>query len=206
MRMQTKLRKPARRRRWTNRNIQVIAGAAIAALVVFGLIVPMSAMQFENHDSFCASCHTEGELTFFHRAASSASIDLASFHAQKGATRCIDCHSGPGIIGRYVALTYGASDLVSYFGGQYPQPAVQDNPIGDGNCTKCHSDILGKQDFSNHFHAFLPKWQALDPQNAARCVDCHVSHDTTNDAGAAFLNRAATILICQKCHAFAGQG
>lgn len=204
--MPTKRRRRTAERHWSNRRIRTTAGASIAALVLFGLVVPMTAMQFENHDAFCASCHTEGEVTFFQRSTSSTAIDLASIHAQKGATRCIDCHSGPGLIGRYITLTYGASDLVSYFRGHYPQPAVQDTPIGDGNCTKCHSDIFNNQEFSNHFHAFLPRWQTLDPANAARCVDCHVSHDTTNDAGAAFLNQNVTLPFCQKCHSFSGQG
>lgn len=191
--MPRNIRKRTGNRRWTDRRVQVIAGSIIAAFIVLGLVVPMTAMQLENHDSFCASCHTEGEVTFYQRANASTSVDLASFHAQKGATRCIDCHSGAGIVGRYVALTVGASDLVSYFRGQYPQPAVQDNPIGDGNCTKCHANVFSKQDFSNHYHAFLPRLQAVDPQNARRCVDCHISHDTTNDD-------------CQKCHSFPGQG
>jgi predicted CXXCH cytochrome family protein len=190
----------------SNRRVQVLIGAAVAGLVVFGLIIPMTAMQFENHDAFCASCHTEGETTFYHRGLSTSSVDLASFHAIKAATRCIDCHTGPGIIGRYVGLTYGASDLVSYFSGHYPQPATQDTPFRDGNCTKCHANVLTNGDFNNHFHAFLPKWQALDPSNAAHCIDCHISHDTTNDAGAAFLIQQPTEQVCQKCHAFAGQG
>jgi len=166
-------------------------------------------MQFENHDPFCASCHTEGEVTFLKRAqiqTANAATDLASFHAAKNAARCIDCHTGPGIIGRYGGLMAGASDLVSYFSGHYPQPAVQDTPLSDGNCTKCHADVLTKTDFNNHFHAFLSKWQALDPQNAAHCADCHLSHDTTNDAGAVFLSQNTTTAICQKCHQFAGAG
>ena len=189
-----------------SRRARILVGAGIVAVVIFGVMIPVGAMQFENRDSFCASCHTEGETAFFRRATSSPPVDLASFHAAKSAGRCIDCHSGPGIVGRYVALTYGATDLISYFSGHYPQPAVQDTPIGDGNCTKCHADVLANTDFNNHFHAFLQKWQALDPKNAARCVDCHVSHDTTNDAGASFLNRSVTTQWCQKCHAFAGQG
>ena len=194
---------------WSNRRIQVIAASAIVAFIVFGLVIPLSAMQFENHDSFCASCHTEGEATFFRRTqiqTANAATDLASFHAAKHAARCIDCHTGPGIIGRYGGLMAGASDLVSYFSGHYPQPAVQDTPLGDGNCLKCHADVLTKTEFNNHFHAFLTKWQALDPQNAAHCADCHLSHDTKNDAGAVFLNQSATATICQKCHTFAGAG
>jgi hypothetical protein len=204
--MPRKQRKPEKKNRWTNRRVQVLAGGTIAALIVFGLIIPVGAMQFENHDTFCASCHTEGETTFLQRAMTQPAHDLASFHAQKGNTRCIDCHSGAGLVGRYVTLTYGASDLVSYFRGHYPQPAVQDTPIGDANCLKCHSTVLDNQDFSNHFHAFLQKWQALDPTNAAHCVDCHPSHDNTGDLSAAFLNQNSAVLFCQKCHQFAGQG
>lgn len=190
----------------TNRRIQVIAGSAIAALVVLGLVVPVGAMQFENHDTFCASCHTEGETTFLQRAEASGPTDLASFHAQNGSTRCIDCHSGAGLVGRYVTLTYGASDLVSYFRGNYAQPAVQDTPLGDANCLKCHGAVLTNQDFNNHFHVFLSKWQALDPANAGHCVDCHLSHDLSGDPGTKYLNQTSTIPLCQKCHAFAGQG
>jgi hypothetical protein len=190
----------------SDRRIQVMAGALVAAFAVFGLIVPLSAMQFENHDSFCASCHTEGELTFFNRSLAPAPADLASFHAVKKAARCIDCHTGPGLLGRYGGLMAGSTDLISYFSGHYPQPAALEEPMGDGNCTKCHADVLTKQDFNNHFHAFLPRWQALDPVHAAHCADCHASHDTTNDAGSVYLNQDATVKVCQKCHAFAGQG
>lgn len=204
--MAKKSQKRARKDLWPNRRGQVIAGGLVAGFLLFGLVVPLSAMQFENHDSFCAACHTEGETTFYDRSTAAPSVDLASFHATRHAARCIDCHTAPGLIGRYGGLMAGASDLVSYFSGHYPQPAIQDNPIGDGNCTKCHADILTDQAFNNHFHVFLPRWQALDPRNAAGCVDCHVSHDTANDAGAVFLSQKTTINICQKCHQFAGQG
>jgi hypothetical protein len=204
-RMAKKSHRPAKTP-WSDRRGQVVAGGLITAFILFGLVIPLSAMQFENHDSFCASCHTEGETTFYSRSLAPSTVDLASFHAAKHAARCIDCHTAPGLIGRYGGLMAGTSDLVSYFSGHYPQPAIQDTPIGDGNCTKCHMNVLTDQAFNNHFHAFLPRWQALDPQNAAHCVDCHLSHGTTNDAGAVFLGQNTTVSICQKCHQFAGAG
>ncbi len=209
--MAPKSKKPARRflnLDWSNRKIQIIAGGILVALVVFGLVIPLTAMQFENHDSFCASCHTEGELTFYNRSlvTPTAATDLASFHEAKKAARCIDCHTGPGIIGRYGGLMAGSTDLISYFSGHYAQPASLEEPMPDANCTKCHADVLTKQDFNNHFHFFLSRWQSMDPQNAAHCADCHLSHDTANDAGAVFLNQNATVTICQKCHQFAGAG
>jgi hypothetical protein len=74
----------------------------------------------------------------------------------------------------------GASDLVSYASEYYPQPAVQDKPIADSFCLKCHSDLFQKQYFSNHFHIFLPKWQSLDPK-ATICMSCHKDHDASGD-------------------------
>jgi predicted CXXCH cytochrome family protein len=202
-----KATKKAKTSAWSNKRIQIIAASVIGALIVFGLVIPLGAMQMENHDSFCASCHTEGEQTFFDRSLvkADASTDLASFHAAKKSARCIDCHTTPGIAGRYGGLMAGATDLISFYSGHYPQPAALEGPMGDGNCTKCHADVAKKQDFKNHFHVFLAKWQAADPK-AAGCVDCHASHDTTNDTGAGFLNKTKTTQVCQKCHAAAGTG
>jgi hypothetical protein len=189
--------------RITNRKIQIIAGAIVVGLIMFGLIIPVTAMQFENHNGFCASCHTEGEQTFYNRALASAPVDLASLHNNKGQARCIDCHTGAGIVGRYGGLMAGATDLISYFSGRYPQPAALEAPYPDANCLKCHANITQNQDFNNHFHVFLPRWQQVD-QNAATCVSCHLSHDTHGDVKISFLNEQTTAAICQKCHAVAG--
>jgi nitrate/TMAO reductase-like tetraheme cytochrome c subunit len=193
---------------WSNRRNIMIAVSVIAAFVLFGFAIPAVAMQLENHDSFCASCHTEGELTFFNRSllVADKSTDLASFHAAKHAARCIDCHTGPGLIGRFGGLMAGSTDLISYFSGHYPQPAALEAPYPDANCLKCHADLATKQDFKNHFHVFLSQWQTLDPKNAGSCVDCHASHDTTNDTNLMFLNKVKTEETCQKCHAAAGNG
>lgn len=187
----------------SNRKIQIMAGAAITGLILFGLMIPMTAMQFENHNGFCASCHTEGEQTFYHRSTAGSPVDLASIHDIKGQARCIDCHTGPGIVGRYIGLTAGATDLISYFSGHYPQPAALEEPYPDANCLKCHADITQRQDFNNHFHVFLSRWQSVD-KNAATCVSCHVSHDTTGGIQTVFLNEKTTVAVCQNCHSVAG--
>jgi predicted CXXCH cytochrome family protein len=61
------------------------------------------------------------------------------------------------------------------------------------------------RDFNRHFHAFLPRWQAIDA-NAARCVDCHTSHTTDGDPGLTFLNQQKTTAVCSRCHQTAGRG
>jgi len=184
---------------------RIIIGAGIALAVLIAIIIPVTAMQFENHDSFCASCHTEGEVTFYNRSliASAHATDLASYHAAKQAARCIDCHTGPGIIGRYGGLMAGSTDLISYFSGHYPQPAALEEPYPDANCLKCHADLTSKEDFNNHFHYFLSQWQSMDP-HAAGCVDCHASHVANNAADIMFLDQVKTQQICQNCHSVAG--
>ena len=202
-------RKPARVRKapvlFSDRKTRIYAGIVVAGLVVFGMIIPFTAMQFENHNSFCASCHTEGEQSFYNRSMASAAVDLASIHDIKGQARCIDCHTGPGILGRYGGLMAGSTDLISFFSGHYPQPAAMEEPYPDANCLKCHAAIMQKQDFNNHFHVFLPRWQAID-KNAATCVSCHLSHDKSGDIKIAFLNEQTTTAVCQKCHSAAGRG
>ena len=180
--------------------IPIVLILLIPLLVAGG--VSAGAMQFENRDSFCASCHTEPESVYVQRESASAPTDLASFHATKN-TRCIDCHSGKGYPGRAAALLLGARDLVAFVSKHYAQPAPLTQPISDIHCLKCHSDLTSKRDFNNHFHVFLAQWQAQDP-NAAGCVDCHESHITTGDATIAFLNQGDTRQVCNSCHAFAG--
>ena len=183
-------------------HLLMISGVVLLALLLIAVLTGATAMQFENRDSFCASCHSEPETQYFQREASNP-VDLASFHATK-ATRCIDCHSDQGLPGRVTALSLGAKDLFAFVSNHYTQPAPLTRKIADGNCLKCHADISQKQDFSNHFHIFLPKWQSLDP-NAASCVDCHQAHVTNGDASIGFLNQDTTSQVCQRCHAFAGE-
>jgi nitrate/TMAO reductase-like tetraheme cytochrome c subunit len=168
------------------------------------VITGLTAMQFENHDSFCASCHTQNESVYYQRESAPSLIDLASFHETKN-MRCIDCHSGNGSLGRAGALMLGARDLMAFVSGHYAQPAPVTRPIGDGNCLKCHANISQGQDFNNHFHTFLPQWQARDP-NAATCVTCHQGHATDGQASIAYLNQSSTERVCQRCHSFAGAG
>ncbi|MEI7848335.1 MAG: cytochrome c3 family protein [Chloroflexota bacterium] len=172
---------------------------------VLGLAAMFTGTQLENHNSFCASCHVECEQTFYTQSLAAAPVDLASFHELKDASHCIDCHTGMGVQGRFWGLMAGASDLVSYVSGHYPQPAVMEEPIPDQNCLKCHADVAQAQDMNNHFHALLSKWQVSDPK-AATCVSCHNGHNLQGDPKIGFLNELDTTVICKQCHAVAGEG
>ena len=73
-------------------------------------------------------------------------VDLASFHSANSAgyARCIDCHSGQGILGRMQAELLGARNAFKWFTGTAIQPAVVVYPIGDQNCLKCHQDVTAR--------------------------------------------------------------
>ncbi len=160
------------------------------------------ALQLENQDAFCASCHTQPETQFYQQSLDKTTVTLAAFHTQKE-VRCIDCHSGGGMFGRSEGLSQGTQDLLSYYSGQYHKPAITTNKLSDDSCTKCHSDIFAARDMNNHFHFFLPQWQSLDP-NAAHCIDCHTSH-TTGDSTQGYLSTPVVTNICESCHGMVGR-
>ncbi len=191
-------RRPSFRFRWV-----LLIGAGILGFIVLSSSSVLYAAHLENNDAFCASCHTEPESTFVDRGQGGTAVDLASSHAGHG-VHCIQCHSGPGAAGRLDAMTVGASDLLAFETGGFHDPAVLTVPIDDANCLKCHSDVPNTQDFREHFHAFLPKWQALDPQ-AATCVDCHEAHVTGGLTNLSFLTESTTTAVCQRCHNFVGR-
>jgi predicted CXXCH cytochrome family protein len=184
--------------------IATIAAVVAIALLLGGATV-LTAARLEEKDSFCASCHSQNESTYYERTQAADSTDLASWHHGDKQTRCIDCHAGPGVAGRAAAMRLGAGDLVAWVTGQAIQPAPLNHPIPDANCLKCHEEVSKTQDFNRHFHAFLPRWQALDP-NAATCVSCHSTHTTDGEASLTYLQRDRTVQVCQQCHNNLGGG
>ncbi len=177
----------------------LIPGIALAALFVISAGSIGVSMNLENNDAFCASCHTQPESTYYQRTLVKQAVDLASSHRIAQSTRCIDCHSSGGLTGRLGAIFVGGGDLLRWVTHTARQPAPMVYPISDGNCLKCHADTPATQDFNRHFHAFLLRWQSIDP-NAAGCVGCHSSHTTDGDASLGYLNQQRTETICQNCH------
>lgn len=172
--------------------------AALGAVLLFAGAGIATGATLEERDGFCASCHTQPESTFFERT-QAAAVDLASKHQASWATRCIDCHSGPGVSGRASAMALGARDLATWVTHTDQQPAPLTVPISDATCLKCHADVPATQDFNRHFHAFLARWQGLDP-NAATCVSCHTGHSTDGDPSLGYLQQDRTQQVCNSCH------
>ena len=190
------------------------AGIAVVLALTLGGFVGM--LKLEETDTFCASCHTQPESTFVERMGKEA-VDQASAHQSDlvrgakspGGTHCIDCHSGPGLGGRAAALMTGAHNAFLYITKTMVQPARLPAPLPDENCLKCHQDILASEQHQgkdNHFHAFLPRWKELQPDQGAHCVDCHTAHTINGEPQLGFLNKERTVAVCDRCHTNLGEG
>ncbi len=179
------------------------------ALVLLAVLTTGAALELENRDAFCASCHTEPEATFYQRTLEAPS-DLASAHSAVG-VRCIDCHSGEGLAGRIDALLQGASDLGAYLSGSYTQPAVTTNPVGEIGCTQCHAppsrDDPPDEDAllpisASHYHLveYADAWMAMLDDAVGTCARCHVAH--TENTLEALLWRPMPVVnaACSACH------
>lgn len=181
--------------------IAVVGAVAVVVGTVGG------ALALENQDSFCASCHTEPEVTYYQQSIQSRPATLAAFHAGKKSS-CIDCHSGGGPFGRSKGLMQGWDDLTTYLSGNYRRPAITTNPLGDDSCTKCHDDIFVqrrgvRRELNGHYHAFLPRWQAADP-SAARCTGCHQAHPAGSES-LKYMATAPVNQVCDDCHRAMGE-
>jgi hypothetical protein len=175
----------------------------IVAIAIAGVLLTASGFAFaatqEQNDSFCGSCHTQPESTFLQRSAAARAVDLASFHTAKK-TNCIDCHSGAGVTGRLAAELQGAQNAFHWYTGTAVQPAKLTAPVGDDSCLKCHANVTNQRSRNNHFHGFMARWQAADP-NAGHCVSCHSGHSTSSGtAQSNFTGRQVTQPVCDACH------
>lgn len=168
------------------------------------------ATRVEENDASCASCHSQPETTYVERTQAAAASDLASAHAHlarnsatKSATRCIDCHSGPGLLGRVQSVSLGAKDFFVWVSGRATQPSVATHPIQDANCLKCHAATPNDSSFDLHFHRYMMRWQQADA-NAGTCASCHTSHTTDGTAAIGFLQQQRTLPQCKQCHVSLG--
>lgn len=205
------------RRKGLLRLIWAAVGAAGLAAIMAAGGFAFAASQ-ETHDAFCASCHTQPESRFFQRSTATSPIDLASFHTtQSTPTRCIDCHSGTGVLGRMGAELLGAHNALAWYTGTAIQPARQTVPIQDANCLKCHQDVVqpgyvpkttvqglqgrrgGEEAGPNHWHERLAEWEAGTPQ-AGTCTSCHLGHATDGTPATGFENSQTTQSVCEACH------
>jgi hypothetical protein len=200
----------------------------LVAIVALAILLAVSGFTYaanqEEHDAFCASCHTEPESTYVQRSTTAPPVDLASFHTTEG-IRCIDCHSGAGIPGRMQAELLGARNAALWYTHAAHQPATATQPIGDANCLKCHQEVTqagykpehqvtlgrgeegeggGGEAGPNHWHEQLARWQATTG-DAATCTGCHPGHETARTAATGFQDPQNTESVCEACHQVLGE-
>src|SRR5450432_27703 len=161
---------PRKRRRWP-----VIAGIGFFVLIVLSGVGFVTASALEEHDTFCISCHTVPETTYYNRAqlaldnAAAPVPDLATIHYQlyqkdgKPAFECIDCHRGDSSLSQRVStIALGGWDALIYVVGQ-EDPTIEKTQTAEGwlpndACVACHTDtLLRLAGVQNHFHNHLPQ-------------------------------------------------
>lgn len=177
-------------------------GLIIALFSILGISASGVGLKLEERDAFCASCHTEPELTYYQRSlATGEGGDLAAFHAQlRDSVRCIGCHGGVGPAARIQTLfELGARDTVQYLFGQYRQPARTTQPLPNINCQQCHQSAVEVPDFENHFHNKLLQ-PAAPP---ILCVSCHLSHKP-GEHRRKFIFESDVYPACNDCHKVMG--
>src|SRR3990172_3513261 len=155
-------------RRW----IRLAPWAALALVATLALGAGLTVSQLEEQDSFCISCHTLPEVTYYDRARTALAMtepfaDLSSAHyGMESRFRCIDCHRGNGgIVHRITTLGLGARDTAIWLSGQADESIEKTELVAPGlltsACTGCHTEALLEVGFENHFHNKLPEAYAL---------------------------------------------
>ncbi len=183
---------------WGLRWLGVVGFALAASLYTVGI-------RLESNDSFCASCHVEPEVAYFNQSLRSAQpVTLAALHAGKN-TRCIDCHSRKWLPGRLWAQWGGLQNLLAYRSGNYRSPSVTTRPVGDGGCSKCHSDVTWVSERPGHYHSpwLRQRWRlAGGPMNT--CEVCHPSHMVITNESGRFMDLDRIETQCDACHEATG--
>ncbi|MCC7209980.1 MAG: hypothetical protein IT323_21940, partial [Anaerolineae bacterium] len=180
------------------------------------------ATALEEQDTFCISCHTAPEITYFNRAhieldhpdMPAQDLSTAHYTAAKAAGeapfRCIDCHRGDSSVGhRVAAIALGARDVGTFALGR-DNPAIEKFRTGsawlaNASCATCHADSLARLDgINNHFHSYLPETR-LAVQRGAELVigDAlrQVLADTPNpDPALTELHTVEVDVLCSDCH------
>ena len=166
-----------RRRRWP-----VVLGGLFALLIVFSGVSFATATVLEDQDTFCISCHTVPETTYYNRAYISLDhpnqdvTDLATAHYHLSQTgnktpfSCIDCHRGDqSLLSRVAAIALGAKDTLVYVVGREntkieTMPSLTETDwLSNSACISCHTAALldTSNGLGNHFHTKLPQVAAL---------------------------------------------
>ena len=122
------------------------------------------------------------------------------FRTRPGTLRSVHPTHSVCALGRLAAELQGAQNAFHWYTGTAVQPAKLTAPVGDDACLKCHENVTTQRGRNNHFHGFMTRWQAADP-NAGHCVSCHSGHSTTTGtAQTNFTTQQVDQPVCDSCH------
>ncbi|HVO42281.1 MAG TPA: NapC/NirT family cytochrome c [Aggregatilineales bacterium] len=201
----------SRRRRWP-----VVLAVGFIALIGFGGGGFLGASALEEHDTFCISCHTVPETTYYNHAyialdnPSAQVPDLATqhyllFHNKNENFACIDCHRGDSSLGQRVAtLALGARDAGIYAVGREDPTTGKSNIseawLPNSACISCHTDtLLTLKGLANHYHTHLPAAADVLAKGGKLVVPDELKdqRDALLKTG---LRTSNTSLTCTSCH------
>ncbi len=199
-----------RARRWP-----IIVVGSLVGLFMFGAIGFVSTL--EEHDTFCISCHTVPETTYYNRAyialdnPGELNADLSTDHYHLAQAKnlppftCIDCHRGDSSLGHRIStLALGGRDAVIYVLGK-ENPAIEKTSIREGwlpnaACVNCHTEtLLTLKGLDNHFHTHLPQ-AAVTLANGGTLKVPDTLGAKRADLLAIGLKTINTSLVCSDCH------
>lgn len=182
----------------------------IPLVLLLGGIGVVGSDRLERENDFCNACHLPGDTPlhienreYFDRIIPQ---NLAGLHGrgwveerEDPAFRCIDCHSGSGLLERGRIKLLSARDGLRYVVGGFEEPKGMPFEFSKQTCRRCHSEFR---------HSAAPGWtlrayhgdSAHDGADAPRCVRCHSVHETDGDAFAYFMNRERVDQQCRECH------
>lgn len=159
------------------RRLMIVGGIFLVGLLFlsFGFV---GGTLLEEHNDFCASCHTAPESTYYNRSVAAIAdtnakiTDLATFHfhqaaGQNEAFQCISCHRGDSSLGdRIQTLWLGAKDTLTFVAGKadptIEKPTIAYSTLVNAACVRCHEKtLLTVTGINSHFHNFLPQTAAL---------------------------------------------
>ncbi|MBI3361872.1 MAG: hypothetical protein HY023_12265 [Chloroflexi bacterium] len=176
-------------------------------LAVLLALIPIPVIsRLEERDTFCASCHTAPEVTYFQRAQMASGgqapvLDLSSSHYVVAENfRCINCHRGNmGAAHRVTTLALGARDLLIFISGRADQSIektkIEVPELLTAGCVECHGKSLLVVGFANHFHNKLPEAYALWKAGGKLAAPPDLPNADTS-----MLKQYDTSVRCLDCH------
>jgi len=187
-------------------------GLGVIVFLILAALPVLAVSQLEERDTFCISCHTTPEVTYYNRAQMGLAgeepyLDLSSAHYALVAQNpdeepfhCIDCHRGDdGLIHRATALALGARDGLIYLTGQ-ADPAIEKIELEvpgllTGACVKCHVESLLEAGFNNHFHNKLPETRQALMEGAELTIPSDFPENAPRE-----VKTSETTVLCVDCH------